>query len=287
MSIEIIVAILSAGAIIIAAVITAVATNIKKRIDSNTKPNFISVHDVKGNNTIIGNKNIVGAYNNGTEATIIPASISINDISGNQSIVGNNNEVKYYMPSKDDSSVQIVDVEFIADKDGNYIDIKLRNIGDRIAFIKKIIFTMDEVFPIRIPQRVHYMLVPSTATYNVVLNEKKQQSFSLSQSVEANDVDRFRIKVASSIAETRSVTIYYFSFALLYDENNKTTDSQKYIACFPSTSEWAACTSSHFEVETAKKNYLELIRLSKLNGIKTDHFLSILESYKNAKDDFM
>jgi hypothetical protein len=211
----------------------------------------------------------------------------LHDVSSNQVVVGTNNNVECYLQPKEDSYIEIVDVDFDINKDGYYLDIKLRNSGDKIAFIKKIIFNMHDVFAMPNPQITQYSLVLPTATYDIVLNGEKQQAFSLSQSVGANDVDRFKIKIASSIAETRMVTVYYFSFILCYDENRKTAESQKYISAFPSKSEWNGCYVSHTSMEIAKENYLQLLRISQLDGIKSKKFLDILKSYEDSKRDFM
>lgn len=216
----------------------------------------------------------------------VPLANSINIIEGNQNIVGDGNNVEFILPPKEEATIEIVDTEFVVDK-GFFIDIKLRNSGDKVAYIKKIEFNMYDIYAMRNPQMTSYKLVTPTATYDVVLNKEEKQTFSLSQAVSPNGVDRFRIKVASSIAETRMVTVYYFSFVLYYNEDNKTSESQKYIAVFPSTSEWAGCFVYDTSMEIAKLNYLELLRISKYDCVKSDAFLNILKSYEDSKGDFM
>lgn len=216
-----------------------------------------------------------------------PLSNSMNVIEGSQNVVGDNNNVQFVLNQKEEALLQIVDTEFVTEDDGFFIDIKLRNSGDRIAYLKEIEFNIHDIYAMINPQFTNYQLITPTATYDIILNGKKKQKFSLSQAIAANGVDRFRIKVASSIAETKMVTVYYFSFVLHYNEDDKTTESQKYIAVFPSTSEWAACYVSHTSMEIAKANYLELLRISKYDCIKSDAFLGILKSYEESKNDFM
>ena len=252
METEIIVAIISTIGVIIAAVIAAIA---KKKDNKTSKT--------------------------------LPLSNPINIVEGNQNVVGDNNNVEFILAQKEEASLQIVDTEFVTDNDGFFIDIKLRNSGDRVAYLKKIEFNMHDIYAMINPQITKYQLVTPTATYDIILNGKKKQTFSLSQAVAANGVDRFRIKVASSIAETRMVAVYYFSFVLYYNEDNKTTESQNYIAVFPSTSEWAGYYVSHTSMEIAKSNYLELLRISKYDCVKSDAFLGILRSYEKSKSDFM
>lgn len=45
------------------------------------------------------------------------------------------------------------------------------------------------------PQMTHYQLVESSHTYDVVLGKEKQQVFNVSQSIGANEVDRFQVSL--------------------------------------------------------------------------------------------
>lgn len=81
----------------------------------------------------------------------------------------------------------------------------MRNIGDQVAYIKEISFDILDYYNMINPQMTHYQLVESSHTYDEVLGKEKQQVFNVSQSIGANEVDRFQVKLASSIAETRMV----------------------------------------------------------------------------------
>lgn len=113
----------------------------------------------------------------------------------------------------------------------------MRNIGDQVAYIKEISFDILDYYNMINPQMTHYQLVESSHTYDVVLGKEKQQVFNVSQSIGANEVDRFQVKLASSIAETRMVTIYYLTLSIIYDEDNKVVKSEKYLWAVPSISE--------------------------------------------------
>lgn len=158
---------------------------------------------------------------------------------------------------KQQSNIKIVDISLNEDKEF-IVDIKLRNIGDQVAYIKEISFDILDYYNMINPQMTHYRLVESSHTYDVVLGKEKQQVFNVSQSIGANEVDRFQVKLASSIAETRMVTIYYLTLSIIYDEDNKVVKSEKYLWAVPSISEYTACYISHTSMEIAEKNYLEL-----------------------------
>lgn len=210
------------------------------------------------------------------------------NISGDKNIIGDGNivQITNYAPEKQPSNLKIVDISFNVDN-GLIVDIKLRNVGDQVAFIKEISFDILDYYNMVNPQITHYKLVESSNTYDVILGDKKQQLFKVSQSLGVNEVDRFQMKIASSMAETSMATIFYLSFSIIYDEDNKAVKSKKYLLPVPSTSEWAACYVSHTSKAIAKKNYLELKKMSNYDAIKSEHFLSILKSYEENKSDFL
>lgn len=156
-----------------------------------------------------------------------------------------------------------------------------------MAFIKEISFDILDYYNMVNPQMTHYMLIEPSNTYDVVLGEEEQQVFKISQSIGVNEVDRFQVKLASSIAEPRMVTIYYLSMSIIYDEDNKAAKSEKYLLAVPSIREWAGCYISHTSMEIAKKNYLELKKMSIYDAIKSEYFLNILKSYEENRSDFM
>lgn len=207
-------------------------------------------------------------------------------VHGNHNIIGDHNRIEL-VASKTDAKVQLVDLLFDEDEKGCFIDLKLRNTGDTVAFLKEVTFHLYDAFPMKNPQFTHYKLVPSTATYDFVLNADPLQKFPISQSIPANDVDRFRFQVASSIAQTRMVTIYYFSLSLVYNEDNAILETPRYIAPFPSTSKWAGCFVSGASMGIAKSNYLRLCEINQYDGIKSESFQMLFKSYEDSKKDFI
>lgn len=210
------------------------------------------------------------------------------NVSGDKNVIGDGNilQITNLTEEKQQSNIKIVDISLNEDKEF-IVDIKLRNIGDQVAYIKEISFDILDYYNMINPQMTHYQLVEASHTYDVVLGKEKQQVFNVSQSIGANEVDRFQVKLASSIAETCMVTIYYLTLSIIYDEDNKVVKSEKYLWAVPSISEYAACYISHTSMEIAKKNYLELKKMNNYDAIKSNHFISILKSYEENKSDFL
>lgn len=269
MPIEIISAIIGAVAVVIGAIISAIVA--KNKNNSSTK----------NNNNLTENSNPIDKPN-------------INDVifNGDNNIVGNSNTIidnrkQMIVKKNKEAKIHIVSTEFIQDSNGFFIDIKLRNSGDKIAFIKKIKFIIYDYYAMKDPKFTQYSLMEPTAIYDVVLNDRKHQSFSLSQIVEGNNVDRFKIRVANSLCDAQMVTLYHFSYVLFYNEDNSKSQSAEYVAAVPSEIEWVGSFSTGLNKEIAKQNYLQLKRFNNYPCIKSSDFIGILNSYDKNKGDFM
>ena len=178
---------------------------------------------------------------------------------------GNIIKITDHTVEKQRSNIKIVDISL--NEDGEFIvDIKLRNIGEEVAFIKEISFDVLDYYNMLNPQMTQYQLVKSSNIYDVVLGEERRQV---------------------SIAEPRMVTIYYLSLSIIYDEDNKAARSEKYLWAVPSIGKYAGYYISHTDMEIAKKNYLELKKMDRYDAIKSKHFINIFKSYEDNKPDFL
>jgi hypothetical protein len=101
-----------------------------------------------------------------------------------------------------DSDIRLVDVSVLAEGNLPALDIKVRNVGDKIAILKKAnVHVADyEIFPIF--GCATYAPPPSplafSAKYDVDLRNSTTQAINLSQSVSPNDVDRFKIVLGTA-----------------------------------------------------------------------------------------
>lgn len=186
------------------------------------------------------------------------------------------------------SNVKIVDLSFYTCEDGVLIaDIKLRNIGEQVAFLKKVSFDILDYYNMDNPQIVCYSLVESSNTYDIILDKDKRKVFNISHKICLNDVDRLFLKLSSSIADINMVTIYYLTVSFIYDEDNKVTKSEKYILPVPSNKKFSARYIADINKKIAKQNYLMLKKMNTYEAIKTQEFVNILNSYEENKSDFM
>lgn len=186
----------------------------------------------------------------------------------------------YYESVKSDSQIEIVNIDILDDEvtlvdindnseimsinAGVYIDIKLRNTGDTVAFLKQIKFDMDEIFPLDNPKDVAYQTVPVSETYDVILDNEYTQIIDVSQSIPANGVDRFRLKILSSAGNDEMDVIYVFRMEFIYDGDNKSVSSDRYIAVFPSYFNHVGECIYAFDYDVWLLNYNEIKRIARL-----------------------
>lgn len=156
-----------------------------------------------------------------------------------------------------DSKVQLVDysIEYPeSDVLVPEIDVKLRNTGDQVAFIKRIVFDVLGEATFEDCNQPHYSLVEASAKYDVdILGSRSKE---ISHSIKPADVDRFKVRVFRPTGGP-TLTVYKVALNVVYDEDSKVTTSSEPIFLkmvgpivpLASTSggvseqEWNACVS--------------------------------------------
>jgi Leucine-rich repeat (LRR) protein len=119
-------------------------------------------------------------------------------------------------------SLELVDVRILDDLPT--LDIKVRNRGTEIHFIKQAVFTVHKVWYVH-PSGGILGHVPSSATYDVVLeseNAPYSKTKSLSQAVEPIGADRFCFRLAIT-----GDHIFLISVELVFDEESRSIHSKK------------------------------------------------------------
>lgn len=105
------------------------------------------------------------------------------------------------------------------------IDLKFRNIGNQVAFLKGLdIVTLGQATYIDC-RRPLYSLVEVSATYDVDIVASPHKE--LSHAIKPTDVDRIRLRVFRSEGGP-TLTVYKVLVKVTYDEDGKTTSSQPF-----------------------------------------------------------
>ncbi len=142
---------------------------------------------------------------------------------------------------KSNLDLDLVDVSFA--EEGGYddyddydyddtpvLDIKLRNIGKRVIFLKRVTFSVQKIWRIR-PLLKAMGAVKSSAKYDIMLpasNIPYSKSVNISNAIPPNDVDRFMISM-----DAERDTIYQIAINIIYDGDDKSIRSENILFFTP------------------------------------------------------
>lgn len=192
-----------------------------------------------------------------------------------------------------DSEVKIVDISVSEDILLPVIDIKLRNTGQAVAYINKMEIIMKDFTILNniygedkinsLNSKIEY-----EGLYDIMLTSDELQSYSLSQKIPGNDVDRFALTVYTADEIQERSTICTFKIKLYYNEDNQCIESD-YITLVTDYrgSFYYKKYSDYANKEFSIQNYNNLSRINKYKSVKSDEFQKLYKSYKNHRDDFL
>lgn len=169
------------------------------------------------------------------------------------------------------------------------IDIKIRNIGETVAFIHHVKILVTErvnLLPIYdTNDNGSHSRIEYTGFYDINLSEHTTLS-NLSQKIDGNDVDRFALKIAASEKLECYSTICTFKIIMYYNENQCIESEPLTIAFDYTSSLYDNKYANLIDKEILKENYAILDRIYKYDSIKSNEFIELYYSYKNNQKDF-
>jgi hypothetical protein len=128
-----------------------------------------------------------------------------------------------WQPSSTGAELRLVDV--LINKPGKFpeIEIKVRNIGDQVAFLKKaefIVLGQWNIFP---NPYARPTIVPISYTYDVEIPIQGTATVNISQAIEPNSVDRFSFRLVSrgDFYPYVGLFLYLIRIKLIYNEDNR------------------------------------------------------------------
>jgi hypothetical protein len=160
------------------------------------------------------------------------------------------------------------------------LDVKLRNIGKEVVFLKRAEFHIMKIGRLVNPRLMNYSLEQVNWNYDVqfdTANEGASITHGISQSINPNAVDRFTFTISQSRGDPLFPTLFYFTLTLIYNEDDKKIVSQPIILPVPSHLEAAAAFVYGFDANIAKEDLRILKEFSKLEGLASKSFKRLIE----------
>jgi hypothetical protein len=144
-------------------------------------------------------------------------------------------------PTPSGSNLELVDVSILKESQrATTLDVKVRNTGGQVAFLKEADFEVQRVWELR--SAVFAERVRSTYSYDVMLSPKGapyNRTEKLAQRIDPNGVDRFTLDLAldpRAKLDTETGTIEYvflIDMNLTYNEDNEVVSSEKVLLVQP------------------------------------------------------
>jgi hypothetical protein len=163
---------------------------------------------------------------------------------------------------KIDSKIEIVDYSVTyTDSLGMLIpkiDIKMRNIGDQVAFIKELKLNILGKATFEDCNQPLYSLAQVSAVYD--LNIEGDLKMSISQEIKPNDVDRIILKVGRNIGGP-TLTVYKVELLIIYDGENKKAKSKPFFIKLNGPTVWLG--ASHLGV--SEEDWNACVKRNKVN----------------------
>lgn len=121
------------------------------------------------------------------------------------------------------AKVQVVDVSVIEDDDypNPILDIKLRNSGDEVAFVKSIGFQTVQHWDIFTD--THPSLKPVSATYDVSVSDAvtSRACYNISHEIKPQETDRIQIRLSTEyFGDPVGLSIFLLDAEIIYNEDN-------------------------------------------------------------------
>jgi hypothetical protein len=169
------------------------------------------------------------------------------------------------------------------------IEFKLRNVGEKIAFVKEAKIKVYNVFKL-IPQ-IRFKPVEVTWKYRVELSPKDTpytKSLPISQEIAVNQTDRFIISFGQQPLYDHYSYIYNVMVELIYNESNRKLKTDNFIFLIPADNIFSF---DQWEPPNPDVDHnLKILRnIKSLEGKKCSYVLKLLEElnqHKKKKNSF-
>ncbi|HMA35007.1 MAG TPA: CHAT domain-containing protein [Chloroflexia bacterium] len=188
--------------------------------------------------------------------------------------------------TREQAPLRLVDISIDESDERCILDIKLRNVGNEVVFLKRAGFKILKIGRLEEPRHINFSPAPSSAQYDVELGEEREGTtipHNISQSIRPNDVDRFTFSIVNTTWEMVWPALYYINLLLVYNEDDQVLESRPMVLAIPSKWKPAGSYSSGGYVKSIVRRNLEILQeFSSLEGImstKIDGLVKTLHTY--------
>jgi hypothetical protein len=184
-----------------------------------------------------------------------------------------------------DSLLELVDIDIVDDKKDQFpqLDIKIRNIGNRITVLKRAEIHVIRTWMLLNPWKPRAMRI--SCNYDVILpfQYPNIEIISLSQAIDPNDVDRFTITLGTDQGPGPNKYVYLLNLLLLYDGDNKILQTQDMLILSRRPSKILGAHTHPTRMEYCKENNKKVLSEIKIiNAIKSETLTQTINMYLHS-----
>lgn len=216
------------------------------------------------------------------------SSTIINQANGNSKIIVN-------APKKQKAILNIVDIHEVDEENNEsesyipLIEVKIRNSGEEVAFLKKVTFKTLNHWDIYTDQ--HPSLKEVSATYDVKISEinNSLSNINISHEIKPQETDRIEFTLSTDyFGDPLGLSIFQLELELFYNEDSSSVKSSQIIMHIPPPIILEGSYFSGYSKNTVSKNKQiakEILNIDNKNLKITEHIKTALNSWINAPDE--
>ena len=187
-----------------------------------------------------------------------------------------------------DSLLQLVDATIAETDEFPKLDIKLRNIGDKVAFLKRATIHVDKLWvfrPTGLPSAE-----PVSWNYDIILPIKDTPysvPVEISQVIKPDSTDRFTLSLGNNASQGAEQYVFLIMVELCYDEDNKTLVTGKiaFLANAAASILGMYFPGGDFYREVTVENKRIVNELRQLEVYKSKNLLEIMSVIEGLPDE--
>ena len=186
---------------------------------------------------------------------------------------------KYLKQKQKNNDLRLVDVYL--DDTNALIDIKLRNVGRKVCFVKEANVKVLKVGRLKNPYQTNYVLIPITKNYDINFIGHKFINIKVSQAIQPDEVDRFSFTfIEKSKGNPFIPSLFYIIIELIFNETNEKIESDPLLFVVNNDRAIAGHFNNQLGEDRLIKYYNRCIvkKFNELTGIKSDSFNILYES---------
>jgi hypothetical protein len=184
-----------------------------------------------------------------------------------------------------DSLLELVDIQIVDDKRDQFpqLDVKVRNVGHRIAVLKSAEIRVSKTWTLLNPSRTR--AIPVSCNYDIILPLRypNLQTVSLSQAIDPNDVDRFTITLGNDLGRGPNKYVYQLNILFVYDGDNKTIKTKDMLILSRRPSKILGAHTHPTRMEHCREHNKKVLEeLMNIEAIKSETLTQIIDKYLHS-----